>query len=133
MVDPAGPCGPEGFVLWLLPGVGGTYHPLRPFDRPFRLTTFRMFSHGGGWFRVSLANPESVPEESSACGLTTVFLWWVGAQSPTLHLLLPTCCLAAVLVARFFGWSLDRRLESPSREFRSPPSLTTLTMRQIRM
>jgi len=41
--------------------------------------------------------------------------------------------MALVLVARFFGWSLDRRLESPSRELRSPPSLAGLIMRQFRL
>jgi len=81
-------------------GVGGTYQPLRPFAPPSRLANLPDVLSCGGWFRVSLACRASVPGELRATTFAAVFLWRVGALSPTLHLLLPTCRLAALLGVR---------------------------------
>jgi len=87
---------PVGFRLWYShAGISGT-----AFAPPSRLANLSDVLSWGGWFRVSLASPASVPEELRATTFAAVFLWRVGALSPTLHLLLPTCRLAALLGVR---------------------------------
>src|SRR5690348_13951090 len=72
---------------------------IRPSPEP-TLFPYTTLFRSGGWFRVSLASPASVPEELRATTFAAVFLWRVGALSPTLHLLLSTCRLAALLGVR---------------------------------
>lgn len=121
------------FRLVCCSGVGGTYHPLRPFAPPSRLANLSDVLSRGGWFRVSLASPASVPEELRATTFAAVFLGRAGALSPTLHLLLPTCRLAALLGVRVL-----RAEPRPSAGVAVPGallaalSLTGRTMLQIR-